>query len=239
MAMAFVYRGEGEPASRFATHWWGILGLIGWSYLAAALVTVFAHNRLIVLIIAWVAFALLSMADQEHLLLEAISFIPSAISGGTLAGLSMGGVVMGTLFQHYRRLGDNRQLTRAFIAISLALTALSVLTRPYWGLSKLGATPAWLFLCSAFTILAFLVIYWLVDVYGKGSWFTLIKPAGTDTLLCYLMPYFAYALTTALSFHLPAPLLTGGIGLLQSLLFALLCVWVAGRLNKLGIRLKL
>jgi hypothetical protein len=34
-------------------------------------------------------------------------------------------------------------------------------------------------------------------------------------------------------------LLTGGIGLLQSFLFALLCVWVAGRLSKLGIRLKL
>jgi predicted acyltransferase len=239
VVMAFVYRGEGEPASRFATHWWGILGLIGWSYLAAALVTVFAHDRLVVLVIAWVAFALLSMADQAHLLPAAVSFIPSAISGGTLAGLSMGGVVMGTLFQHYRRLGDNRQMTLVFIAILLILIGLSVLTRPYWGLSKLGATPAWLFLCSAFTILAFMVIYWLVDVYNKGNWFAVIKPAGTDTLLCYLMPYFAYALTTALSVHLPTTLLTGGVGLFQSLLFAILCVWVAGRLSKLGIRLKL
>jgi hypothetical protein len=130
-------------------------------------------------------------------------------------------------------------MTLVFIAISLILIGLSVLTRPYWGLSKLGATPAWLFLCSAFTILAFMVIYWLVDVYNKGNWFAVIKPAGTDTLLCYLMPYFAYALTTALSVHLPTTLLTGGVGLFQSLLFAILCVWVAGRLSKLGIRLKL
>ncbi|GAB3766602.1 DUF5009 domain-containing protein [Spirosoma pomorum] len=239
VAMALVYRGEGEPVSRFATHWWGILGLIGWSYLAAALVTVFAHDRLGILIVAWVAFALLSMADQAHLLPDAISFIPSAIRGGTLAGLSMGGVVIGTLFLYYRRLGDNRKMTLVFVAISAGLIGLSILTRPYGGLSKLGATPAWLFLCSAFTILAFLIVYWLVDVYGKKDWFTLIKPAGTDTLLCYLMPYFAYALTTALAFHLPAMLLTGGIGLLQSFLFALLCVWVAGRLSKLGVRLKL
>jgi predicted acyltransferase len=239
VAMAVVYRGEGEPASRFATHWWGILGLIGWSYLAAALVTIFAHDRLTILVIAWIAFAVLSMADQAHLLPEAISFIPSAISGGTMAGLSMGGVVIGTLFQYYRRLGDNRKMMLVFVAISAGLIGLSVLTRPYWGLSKLGATPAWLFLCSAFTILAFLVVYWLVDVYGKKDWFELIKPAGTDTLLCYLMPYFAYALTTALSVHLPAMLLTGGIGLLQSFLFALLCVWAAGRLSKLGVRLKL
>jgi heparan-alpha-glucosaminide N-acetyltransferase len=39
--------------------------------------------------------------------------------------------------------------------------------------------------------------------------------------------------------HLPEVLLTGGVGLLKSLLFALLCVWVTGGLNKAGIRLKL
>ena len=44
-----------------------------------------------------------------------------------------------------------------------------MLTRPYWGLAKLGATPAWLFLCSAFTIIAFMVIYWMVDVYGRDA----------------------------------------------------------------------
>jgi hypothetical protein len=55
-------------------------------------------------------------------------------------------------------------------------------------LAKLGATPAWLFLCSAFTILAFTVIYWVADVMGKAKWFDLIKPAGTGTLLCYLNP---------------------------------------------------
>ncbi len=228
-----------EKTTRFEPHWWGILGLIGWSYLAAALVTVFARNRLFVLIAAWCGFALLSMLSQADLLPNAIDFIPAAIRGGTLAGLSMGGVVIATVFQYYRKQGNNRQMTSVFLGTAVLLTGLSVITRPYWGLSKLDATPAWLFLCSAFTILAFTAIYWIADVKSKGHWFQFIKPAGTDTLLCYLIPYFAYATTAFLGIRLPDVLLIGGIGLLKSFLFALLCVWITKILGKAGIRLKL
>ena len=97
-----------------------------------------------------------------------------------------------------------------------------MVTRPYWGLAKLGATPAWLFLCSAFTILAFLAIYGLADVMEKVNWFAVVKPAGTDTLLCYLIPYFAYAATRMLSIHLPEVILVSSIGLIKSFFFAML-----------------
>lgn len=237
VALAFVYRGE--HGSRFATHWWGILGLIGWSYLAAALVTIFARNRLSILVMAWIGFAILSMITKANLLPEAIYIIPGAISRGTLVGLTMGGVVISTLFLEFRKRANNQQMTLVFVILSVVLIGLSVYTRTFWGLSKLAATPAWLFLCSAFTILAFTGIYWLVDMGGKANWFSFIKPAGTDTLLCYLIPYFAYAFTTLLNLHLPDILLTGGVGLLKSFLFALLCVWITGRLNRLGARLKL
>jgi hypothetical protein len=119
------------------------------------------------------------------------------------------------------------------------LIALSVITRPYWGLAKLGATPAWLFLCSAFTILAFTAIYWVADVKGKSGWFGIVKPAGTATLLCYLIPYFAYAFTRILHIHLPWFLLTGGIGLLKSIVFALFCAFVTGVLIRVGVKLKI
>jgi hypothetical protein len=119
------------------------------------------------------------------------------------------------------------------------LIALSIYTRPFWKLAKLGATPAWLFLCSAFTVLAFLTVYWIADVNQKAKWFNLIKPAGTDTLLCYLIPYFVYAIVKAAGFYLPEIFLTGGIGLLKSLLFALFCVVITGLLNRAGLKLKL
>jgi hypothetical protein len=143
------------------------------------------------------------------------------------------------IFQYYRSRQDDKTLTIVYITFAVVWIVLSVITRPYWGLAKLGATPAWLFLCSAFTIIALLIIYWVADVKGKAGWFAFIKPAGTDTLLCYLVPYFVYSTTRVLGIHLPEEILVGGIGLIKSLLFALLCVVITGGLNRLGVRLKL
>ena len=238
LIMAFVYRGGIDPEIyRFSTHWWGILGLIGWSYLAGALVVVLAKNRLWVLLTGWAFFAILSMLVKAKLF--SIPFVPGAISGGTLAGLTMGGIVASQVFRYYRDKKDNRTMTLVFSGAIVVLVILSILTRPYWGLAKLGATPAWLFLCSAFTLGAFVIIYWISDVYGKSNWFNLVKPAGRDTLLCYLMPYFVYFLFRIFQLKWPEFIITGGIGLLKSLLLALLCVWLTKSLNKLGVRLKL
>jgi heparan-alpha-glucosaminide N-acetyltransferase len=239
ITLAFIYRGGDQYKTYgFSPQWWGILGLIGWAYLAGGLVTVFAKNNFWVILGAWALFCIVSMAYKARYIPHG-TFIPEAIIGGTLAGLTMGGVLTSIIFQYFRKRNDNRNMTLVFIGFSVILIALSVLTRPYWKLAKLGATPAWLFLCSAITILAFTAIYWLADVYKKANWFNIIKPAGTDTLLCYLMPYFIYSILQAAHFHWPAIVITGGIGLLKSFLIALLCIFIAGRLNKAGIRLKL
>jgi len=241
ITLAIFYRGGEDGTARFAPQWWGILGLIGWAYLASGLITVFAKNNFLIILAGWIFFATLSMVSKAGLIPNntIISNIPGAILGGTLTGLTMGGVLTSLIFQYYRKKKNNMGMTLFFLAFSAVLIALSVITRPYWKLAKLGATPAWLFLCSAFTILAFLAIYWLADVKKKANWFTIVKPAGTDTLLCYLIPYFMYAIVNATGAFLPAALLTGGVGLLKSLVFALLCVIITGLLNKAGVKLKL
>ena len=241
ITLAIFYRGGEDGTARFAPQWWGILGLIGWAYLASGLITVFSKNNFFIILAGWIFFATLSMVSKAGLIPNntIISNIPGAILGGTLTGLTMGGVLTSLIFQYYRKKKNNMGMTLFFLAFSAVLIALSVITRPYWKLAKLGATPAWLFLCSAFTILAFLAIYWLADVKKKANWFTIVKPAGTDTLLCYLIPYFMYAIVNATGAFLPAALLTGGVGLLKSLVFALLCVIITGLLNKAGVKLKL
>lgn len=240
IVFAYLYRGgSSEDIERFAPQWWGILGLIGWAYLASGLITVFAKKNLFVIAGAWIFFAALSMLSHANLIPEVFSFIPNAILGGTLTGLTLGGVLTSMIFQYYRGRQDDKTLTIVYITFAVTWIVLSVITRPYWGLAKLGATPAWLFLCSAFTIIALLIIYWVADVKGKASWFAFIKPAGTDTLLCYLIPYFAYSTTRVLGIHLPEEILVGGIGLIKSLSFALLCVVITGGLNRLGVKLKL
>lgn len=240
ICLAYIYRGGSDDLIlRFAQHWWGILGLIGWSYLAAGLITLLARNNFYVIAGAWTFFAILSMLHHAKMMPSFFNIIPDPIRGGTLTGLALGGVVTSTIFRYFKDRKDDKSIFIVLLLCTASLVILTYITRPYWGIAKLGATPAWLFICSAFTILAFISLYWLVDLKGKSKWFTFIKPAGTDTLLCYLMPYFLYALIQLLGIVLPDILLTGGIGLVKSLLFAFLCVSMTGVLNHWGVRLKL
>lgn len=241
LILAYVYRGGEAGTERFGPQWWGILGLIGWAYLASGLVTVFANNRIAIIFGAWLFFCLLSMAGKAGYIPKEsfINIVPGAILGGTLTGLTMGGVLTAMLFKHFRKKNDNLKMTLVFAAFAILLIAASIITRPYWKLAKLGATPAWLFLCSALTLITFTVIYWIADVKNKAHWFNFIRPAGTDTLLCYLIPYFVYAAIRATHFSWPEPVITGMVGLLKSLLLALFCVFITARLNKAGVKLKL
>lgn len=242
VTLAFLYRGgSAEKLNTFAPQWWGILGIIGWSYLACALVVVFSKKNMYWLFAAWVFFCALSIISKAQLIPRGsiLGYIPSPILGGTLAGLTMGGVLASAVFRYYRERKADLKMSAVFLASVVALGILTVLTRPYWGIAKLGATPAWLFACSGITLLSFLAIYWLADVKGKANWFNFIRPAGTDTLLCYLVPYLLYALFRAVGFKFPPEVLVGIVGLGKSMLLALLCVAITRGLNGLGVRLKL
>ncbi|ESQ84493.1 hypothetical protein AEAC466_09075 [Asticcacaulis sp. AC466] len=234
--MAGVYRGD--DGAMFSPQWWGILGLIGWSYLIAALVTVSAHGRLWVLTGAWLVLAGISFAWASNLVPTPLRALPEPLIDGTMPALTMGGVIIGKLFQTYQASRNSRRMTVVFLILAAVLIGLGLCTRQFWGISKLRATPAWLFLCSAITIIAFTALYWLTDRAGKAKWFAFIKPAGTDTLLCYLTPAILAAAIVGLP-HLPDALMSGGIGLLKSLMVALVCVGLTAILTRIGVRLKL
>lgn len=237
--LAVVYRGGNDTeVTTFAPQWWGILGLIGWAYLVSATIAVLVHNRIVLIALAWLFFAILSMVSHADLFPELLTFIPSPIAGGTLTALTLGGVLTALIFKHFKTREKPVALTLVLLGFAVVLVLLYAVTRPYWRLAKLGETPAWLFLCSALTITAFVTFYWLTDVYRKAHWFTIIKPAGTATLLCYLIPYFAYATMSLPGADLPDWALTGGVGLIKSFLFALLCVGITGVLVRIGVRFK-
>jgi heparan-alpha-glucosaminide N-acetyltransferase len=242
IVFAIVYRaGEGNSIHGFATYWWGILGLIGWAYLVSGLLFVFLGKKLPVVIILWFMFNLICVASHAHWIPEnsVIGIIIGPLGDGAMPAFVLGGTLVSLIYLHYRNDNKPSKMLMMLLIIAITLLVLGFYTRPYWGISKIRATPSWVWICSAITTLMFILIYWIADVKGKASAFDIIRPAGTNTLLCYLIPYFAYALVVALRIDYPEIILTGILGLIKSLSFALLVVWIAGILGRKGLQLKL
>jgi heparan-alpha-glucosaminide N-acetyltransferase len=241
LMLALLYRGgEGDDVHGFATYWWGILGLIGWAYLVSGLVYTFFGAKILNIVIAWLAFHVLCISSHAGWISsDFFEMIISPIGSGAMPALTLGGVVISMIYLHYRDQRTEGKMLVVMGVISVLLFTAGFYTRTFWGISKIHATPAWIMICSALTILAFMAIYWLADMKGKTHLFDIIKPAGTNTLICYLLPYFAYTLPTILAIHFPAFMLNGIAGLIKSFLFALLIVVVAGWLGKRNLQLKL
>jgi len=240
LGLAIFYKGGADGESIISPQWWGILGLIGWAYSINALIYLFTKGNLLVIVMLWISFNLLSVADT----LGYLTFIPSQLSylttwfTGTIPAFTTAGIITTLIFQ---------KLSKEKISIALAsLAALGTLnivyglaTRHLWGISKVPGTPSWLAVCTGIGFLSFVILYYLVDIKQKKSWAKILIPAGTATLTCYLIPYFTYPIRHLTGIELPEIMNTGTIGLLSSFCFALLVVVFTGWLQKKGFTLKL
>jgi hypothetical protein len=69
IGLAVIYKGgEGQNVIWMKTHWYGILGLIGWSYLLCALVYLAAGDNIILIVLGWLFFTLFNLADFAGIL---------------------------------------------------------------------------------------------------------------------------------------------------------------------------
>lgn len=232
--LAVIYRdGEG---GLFQIRWWGILGLIGWTYLLCAIIYLFLYKNRMYLWIAGVLFILLCVAGSNHWL----GFFHEIIPGnGCFHAFTMGGVLLMLLFKRPEtEVSGNRKLVITFVA-GIGTLLLGFLSHSFWIISKIQATPTWLFLCLGISLLTYAFIYWLTDMQGKASWFDIIKPAGTATLTCYLLPYLLYSIFTLINLQLPEVLLVSPVGLLKCAVFSLLTIGLTALLVKVGVKLKI
>jgi heparan-alpha-glucosaminide N-acetyltransferase len=237
IALAVIYKGGDLAHPRWMhTSWWGILGIIGWSYLICALVYYFSKGKLTTLIIIWALFAAMNIASHSFLDHD---FLP-VIGDCSAIVLTMGGVVTIGLYAHLVKIEKTQRLWLLFGIIGIALIAGGLIIRPYAeGISKIRSTPAWIFISSGLTILMFELFIYLVDIKGKINWFKAIRPAGTSTLTCYLIPYFQVALLELFNVTYPSIFNSGIIGLLRSLATALIIIWLVGLMEKRRLRLKI
>ena len=224
-----------KEGQSFGTKWWGILGLIGWSYLGTSLIYLATRSNLRKAIAAFLlltACCLLTFAGVFRGTWA--EYIPSQ---PVLYTLSVAGMLAAILLQQYgRRPGS---FYGVMVAIGVVMALCGWVAHHWWIISKIQATPTWLFYCCAMFFPAVALLHYLCDVKGKAHWFAIIKPAGTLTLTCYMVPYLTGNLMRLLELHWPSFTYSGGAGLVRCALYSLAAIWIAWLLSKIQIRLKI
>jgi len=225
LAMAALYKGEGGQWMR--PSWWGILGIIGWAYLVSATVFLLVKGKFPALLVLLALFLAINFAKHTGVMAIDIPVIGDASS----IALIMAGVVISSI---------PKKSIPVLLGIGAAAIVFGLLIRPYTeGISKIRSTPSWVLICAGISTVVFAGMMWLVDKKGKMDWFSFIKPAGTSTLTCYLIPYLLYSLMLLVHFHYPEFLSSGIGGILRSIAVAFIVIWIAGRMEKVNIRLKI
>ncbi|MDR0431390.1 MAG: DUF5009 domain-containing protein [Tannerellaceae bacterium] len=231
------YLFEGRNGSSFSPRWWGILGLIGWTYGICAVLFLVTRENILYNIIAFSVLALCSILSAAGMFngWKFVNYLPSE---ATLHAFGMAGVCAALLMQKYAVKAKAVCFFTIMATIGAGMLIAAIISHQYWIISKLQATPTWLFYCCAIFFPLFAFVYWLTDVKQKSHWFDIIKPAGTVTLTCYIIPYAWYSVRTLIGPQYPDWMEQGIPGLIKSLIFSLLIVATAWLLTKVKVRLK-
>ncbi|MBS1524596.1 MAG: DUF5009 domain-containing protein [Bacteroidetes bacterium] len=234
--MAFLFTGgrHGEVVG-LQPYWWGILGIIGWSYLVCALVYLFVKGNFTGVIIAFAVFTGFNIIDHGmHL-----NLVVPGIYDGSSISLVIAGMIVSLWYARLGPKGYGGKLWLLLFTAGCACILCGLLIRPYTeGISKIRSTPAWIFICTGISILMFELMIYLVDYKGRKKWFKLIWPAGTATLTCYLIPYLQDGFYDLFHFHYPNVLNYGWGGFFRSWAVAFIVVIIGGLLEKKHLKLK-
>lgn len=235
--LAIIYKGgSADNVEWMKTHWWGILGLIGWAYLINSIIYLYFGNSIFILILAFFLFQFLNVLE-----FKTVANVPSIklVVSASMHSSVCAGMLIGSLIQHFRHLKKEKLFLVVLFLFGAACIIYGFALRPYWGgFSKIRATPSWTSVCIGISALTFLALYVLIDKLKFTTWVKPIKIAGTNTLTCYLLPYLIYPVLALTPFSLPNYLTNGALGLIKSLLFAFLVIGITALLNKVNIKLK-
>ena len=238
-----IYKGKsysGDPMG-FSTHWWGILGLIGWSYFIAASSYFIFRRSLQGAIIAFgvcLGLNILSSSGIGYNVFawQSKDWIPG--SGG-LQALTFGGIIASLVLMKYKDRDNIKDLYIILLGMGLVSLIGGLYLNQFFIISKISGTVTWILISMSTALFLYVLMHWLIDAQGMMSWYEPIKIAGTATLTCYLIPYFYYSFRTILGIQLPLFFTTGLIGLLKSIIYSFIIIAIAWRLTKVKIQLKI
>jgi predicted acyltransferase len=217
-----------------------ILGLIGLTYFAVCLLYIptrrwrIAPVLWLIALVAYNAACIARWVPFGH-----VSMYIWPFGNGALPTLVMAGIVTSLIF-----LGDHRwksawQRIQLALLMSLVCFIAGWLLKPF-GISKIRATPTWSLWTVAASCALFAALYWICDVRKHTGWAWLVRPAGSNTLLTYLVPdiYYFLAGLTGLGYllgHWDA----GWPGVIRAVAFTIAMLLIAMGLTKARLRMQL
>jgi predicted acyltransferase len=217
-----------------------ILGLIGYSYLAVAILYIPTRRWLcappiwFILLVSLCALStakIVTFPDQVPLYLW-------PFGNGAMCCIIMAGVVTSQIFlRPDGRVAPNRAIPLA-VGFSIATLIAGRVLTPL-GISKIRATPTWSLYSIAASMLLFTLLYWVCDLKQWQRWAVIVRPAGSNTLLTYLLPDLWYFILSAIGFkYLDVHFNVGWSGVVKTLIFTLFMLAAADVLTKARIRLQ-
>ncbi len=218
-----------------------ILGLIGYSYLATAILYI-PTRRWKWAPAVWFALLVALCVFSTAKILIFPDILPLYLwpfGNGAMTCMIMAGVVTSTIFLGAgRRPSPGRAMTIAAGFAGLTLVAGKVFTP--LGISKIRATPTWSLYSIAASVLLFTLLYWICDVKRQTRWAALVHPAGANTLTTYLLPDLWYFLLASLGItFLESHFNLGWAGVVKTLIFTLFILAVSAVLTRQKVRLQL
>lgn len=251
--LGWVYVGPG--GGRLATHWWGILGLIGWAYLVGCVVWTFAGARPAALAgaaaILLTLFALEAGGRLPALRLPLGLTTEAFVSLGSQIGTHGAIVVLGMLAATALDRSSARPATGAggatavrwLAGFAVMVLAAGALCYPLFGMNKDRATPSWALVSAAGTALLWAPLCAWVDAGRRAglasSW--LLRSAGRNALMIYLLQALLYQVFALTGFALHGQI--GATGpwhaCARGMALAILLTLVASGLARVGVRLRL
>jgi heparan-alpha-glucosaminide N-acetyltransferase len=217
-----------------------ILGLIGYTYLAVSILYIPTRRWTWAPPVWFILLVTLCALSTGRVLIfpGRLPLYVWPFGNGAMCCIVMAGVVTSSIFSgHEGRIRTNRAMLLSSSLGLLILVAGRLLTP--LGISKIRATPTWSLYSIGASVFLFAILYWICDAKRWQKWAVIVRPAGSNTLLTYLLPDLWYFLLSASGIaYLDMHFNVGWPGVVKTLIFTFFILGVAGLLTRARIRLQ-
>jgi heparan-alpha-glucosaminide N-acetyltransferase len=200
LPMVYIFRSGGLPENGFSFRSWGILGTIGWGYLAASFVYLAFRNNIMKTSFTLLFFLALNILSKLHILgfLNPVRPVLGVLINGNAPFIVLSGLFITLILI---KLSKNDP-TKAALSI-FSLGALSIIAgfilRNWFIISKIRSTPSWALICNGISMVLFALLFLIIDIKKQSTWASFLKPAGQNSLTVYLVPDMFYYIIWQLS----------------------------------------